>query len=98
MRRIKKSSSGDIEFNDQIITLYTNGLTCNIHDYIEWTQDISILTKKEYDKLTSHADYFVAYSSYINAFDLNDTPKLRKEWYKKMRGKIFMKSMEYMGI
>ena len=93
----KKSSHGeDIE---EKLTLYTNGVTCNIHDYIEWGKDISMLTRKEVDKLKSHAEYFVAYSAYVNAFELEDTPELRKKWYKKMRGKILFKSIESsMGI
>lgn len=85
----------DVEPN---INLYTNGLTCNIHDYIQWAKDVSLINKKDLNKLKGNANYFIAYSSYIAAFDLEDTPEFRKQWYKKMRDKIFLKSIQSMGI
>lgn len=68
-------------------------IKCNIHDYIEWCQDISVISKREYKKLIKYADSFVDYISYINGFDLKDTPELRKKWFEKTVGKNIMNSL-----
>ena len=89
--------------NEEDINAHNNwklnsNITCNIHDYLVWAYDVGIISKRKYEFLLKNADSFIAYVSYIDAFQIPDTKKYRKKWIATNKGKIISVSMTHSGF
>jgi hypothetical protein len=84
--------------NSKNIKLYYKPQLNNISDFIDWCDDVSVISKCNLRNLENYMHFYFAYGTYLSATAQDDTNELRKQWYLNHKGKIVEVSLDKSGF